>query len=315
MASIFGSKSKSFMTMSIPPQSEPSISRPVRDDNKIDTILKAINDRIKRALLRDTAKHPKLDVNSTSPVLSAHSYPTEDPQCSSHPLNLISAIKTCSKETNHSQKDQMQAVIETKTQQKEEPEQTLENEFKDLHLNFPVLEISKRPKVVGEGINRSIFGVKETNLGKEEVPYATTLGKLESYAPRPSTDRIGARTPYYARKDFIDCHMPEDQEMARDAELYPFEDVLVFWRMVEFLGALPINHKRNRWESEDLIENPINWNKPPKYGDGTWHIPIKLIDPDCENFKKTFQSLPTTRKLSQKESPSEIIDLDHFHDT
>nr|GEV06293.1 MAK10-like protein [Tanacetum cinerariifolium] len=49
--------------------------------NKIDTVLKAITNRISGALLSDTIKSPKL---STYPVLSAHSYPTEDPQCSTH---------------------------------------------------------------------------------------------------------------------------------------------------------------------------------------------------------------------------------------
>ncbi|GKA62810.1 MAK10-like protein [Tanacetum coccineum] len=49
--------------------------------NKIDTVLKAITDRITRALPSDTIKNLKLNVNSTSQVLSAHSYPTEDPQC------------------------------------------------------------------------------------------------------------------------------------------------------------------------------------------------------------------------------------------
>ncbi|GJX44396.1 hypothetical protein Tco_0261072 [Tanacetum coccineum] len=46
--------------------------------NKIDTVLKAITDRIAGALPSDTVKNPKL---STSPVLSARSYPTIDPQC------------------------------------------------------------------------------------------------------------------------------------------------------------------------------------------------------------------------------------------
>ncbi|GKB46929.1 hypothetical protein Tco_0897682 [Tanacetum coccineum] len=40
--------------------------------NKIDTILKAITDRITGALPSDTVKNPKLNVNSTSQVLSAH---------------------------------------------------------------------------------------------------------------------------------------------------------------------------------------------------------------------------------------------------
>ncbi|GJY02466.1 hypothetical protein Tco_0360618, partial [Tanacetum coccineum] len=118
MASIFGSKSKSFMTISIPPQGEPLIKRLVdarlskfevdfkqqqgEMTNKIDIVLKAINDQMTGALPTDTVKNPKLNVNPTSPVLSSRSYPMEDPQCSSYPLNLINAIKTCSKETNHS---------------------------------------------------------------------------------------------------------------------------------------------------------------------------------------------------------------------
>ncbi|GKA34215.1 MAK10-like protein [Tanacetum coccineum] len=168
---------------------------------------------------------------------------------------------------------------------------------------------------VGEGITRSVFGVKGVDLGEEEAPYWTTLRKRESYKPRPSSDGVGAQTPYYARKDFLDCHLPGEWEISRDAELNPFKDTLVFRRMVEFLGAIPINLKCNMWESEDLIKKPINWDKPPKDGDGAWHAKIKLIDPDGEEFTKTLQTIPTTRKLSERESPREIIDLDHFYDT
>ncbi|GJT36089.1 hypothetical protein Tco_0926508 [Tanacetum coccineum] len=130
-----------------------------------------------------------------------------------------------------------------------------------------------------------------------------------------SSDRVGARTPYYARKDFLDCHLPREWEISRYAELNPFKDTLVFRRMVEFLGAIPINLKCNMWESEDLIKKPINWDKPPKNRDGAWHAKIRLIDPDGEEFTKTLQSIPTTRKLSERESRREIIDLDHFYDT
>ncbi|GKC84751.1 MAK10-like protein [Tanacetum coccineum] len=101
--------------------------------------------------------------------------------------------------------------------------------------------------VVGEGITRSVFGVKGVDLDEEEAPYWTTLRKKESYKPRPSSDGVG--------------------------------------------------------------------DKPPKNGDGAWHAKISLIDPDGEEFPKTFQSVPTTRKLSERESPREIIDLDHFYDT
>ncbi|GJT75919.1 zinc finger, CCHC-type containing protein [Tanacetum coccineum] len=118
---------------------------------------------------------------------------------------------------------------------------------------------------------------------------------------------------------FIQGKMPEKM---KDPGLFtlpyvmlnPFKDVLVFRKMVEFLGVIPINLKGNKWGLEELIKKKIEWNKPPKEIDGAWHIRIELSDPDGERFKKTFQSTPTTRKLSEKENPSEIIDLDHFHD-
>ncbi|GKF16770.1 hypothetical protein Tco_0061688 [Tanacetum coccineum] len=65
--------------------------------NKIDTVLKAITNRIARALPSNTDKNPKL---STSLVLSAHSYPIIDPQCSPHPSTSINAIKAHYKEEN-----------------------------------------------------------------------------------------------------------------------------------------------------------------------------------------------------------------------
>ncbi|GKE31421.1 hypothetical protein Tco_1450743 [Tanacetum coccineum] len=58
--------------------------------NKIDTMLKAITDRITGMLPSDTVKNLKL---GTHPVSSARSYPTIDPQCSSHPSTSINAIK------------------------------------------------------------------------------------------------------------------------------------------------------------------------------------------------------------------------------
>ncbi|GJT83308.1 hypothetical protein Tco_1057650 [Tanacetum coccineum] len=108
-----------------------------------------------------------------------------------------------------------------------------------------VIDCRKAKIAVGEGITRSIFIVREINLGDEDVPYWTTLGKRESYEPRPSTDRIGARPSYYAKKDFIDYHFPREWEIARDVKLNPFKDVLVFRKMVEFLGVMPINLKGN----------------------------------------------------------------------
>ncbi|GJT13805.1 hypothetical protein Tco_0860847 [Tanacetum coccineum] len=253
-----------------------------------------------------------------------------------------------------------------------EPEQTLEYEFKDLHLNLPVLEVLAHGPVYNEildkyveslelGKNGSAFiqgempkKIKDprlftlpcrlgdskpfdtlANLGScviliplylfkklkirllEETDHVFGLAdgtkKKESYKPQPTTDGISARPPYYAKQDFMDYHFPREWESTRDAELNPFKDVLVFRKMVEFLGTILINPKGNMWESEELIEKRIDWNMPPKEGDGAWHIMIELINPDREKFNKTFQSIYTIRKLSEKANLSEIIDLYHFH--
>ncbi|GKD42914.1 hypothetical protein Tco_1267559 [Tanacetum coccineum] len=97
--------------------------------NKIDIVLKAITYRMAGALLNDTVKNPKLNVNSTTLVLSNRSYPTIDPQCSSHPSTSINAVKTCSKEASYSQTSLLQTRMGIGTEQTKEPKSTLEDEF------------------------------------------------------------------------------------------------------------------------------------------------------------------------------------------
>ncbi|GKB15690.1 hypothetical protein Tco_0849613 [Tanacetum coccineum] len=294
----------------------------------------------------DNPKQPFVNYSSLhsdeAGVSSARSNPMEDPQSSSNAFNLVNAIKTCFKSTNTFQKDQPQVktltVSEIETPKSKEPKKDLEDEFKDLHLNLPLLEVlshapvnvevyvgklklvedfyvidmendptcpllvgrgflatasvvidCKKTKIaVGEGITRSIFRVKEISLGHVDIPYWTTIAKRKSYELRLRTNDIGARPPYYLKNDFMDDHLLKELGIARDAELNPFKDVIVFRKMVEFLGAIPINIKGNMWESEDMIDKKIDWNKPPNEEDGAWHIRIELIDLDGEKFERIF---------------------------
>ncbi|GJU26529.1 hypothetical protein Tco_1165150 [Tanacetum coccineum] len=91
--------------------------------NKIDTVLKAITDRIAGALPSDTVKNPKL---STYPVLSARSYPTEDPQCSTHINGSINAITIHPKQQSESHDDKPK---ENKEEEKDNPENIHVNPF------------------------------------------------------------------------------------------------------------------------------------------------------------------------------------------
>ncbi|GKD06233.1 hypothetical protein Tco_1181207 [Tanacetum coccineum] len=89
--------------------------------NKIDTVLKAITDRIAGELPSDTVKNPKL---STSPVLSARSYPNMDPRCSNHIHGSINAI------TIHP--EQQSDSYDDRAKEKEEEEK---DSPKNIHAN------------------------------------------------------------------------------------------------------------------------------------------------------------------------------------
>ncbi|GJX01193.1 retrotransposon ORF1 [Tanacetum coccineum] len=86
--------------------------------NKIDTVLKAITDLIAEALPSDTVKNMKL---SASPVLSARSYPTIDPQCSTQIHSSINAITVQPKQQSDSHNDRTE---ENEKKDKDSPENT-----------------------------------------------------------------------------------------------------------------------------------------------------------------------------------------------
>ncbi|GKE40306.1 hypothetical protein Tco_1463711 [Tanacetum coccineum] len=88
--------------------------------NKIDIVLKAINDRITGMLPSDTVKNPKL---GTHPVLSACSYPAMDPQCSTQIHSSINTIIIHSKQ----QSDPHDRTEENKEEERDSPENHLDS--------------------------------------------------------------------------------------------------------------------------------------------------------------------------------------------
>nr|GEZ17805.1 ribonuclease H-like domain-containing protein [Tanacetum cinerariifolium] len=86
--------------------------------NKINTVLKAITDQIARELPSDTVKNSKLN---TSRVLSARSYLTEDPQCSTYIHGLINVVLVHPKQQSDSHDDE---PSESKEEEKDSLEHT-----------------------------------------------------------------------------------------------------------------------------------------------------------------------------------------------
>ncbi|GKD37028.1 hypothetical protein Tco_1257235 [Tanacetum coccineum] len=134
------------------------------------------------------------------------------------------------------------------------------------------------------------------------LPWSCSASKLEA---------VVAAITNYLRYDIVMRFL----EVVYIGKLTLLEDFYVIDMEKEPTCPLLLGRGFLATASAILIEKKIDWNKPPKEGDGAWHIKIELVDPDGEKFNITFQSIPATRKLSENENPSEIIDLEHFYDS
>ncbi|GJR73113.1 retrovirus-related pol polyprotein from transposon TNT 1-94 [Tanacetum coccineum] len=89
--------------------------------------------------------------------------------------------------------------------------------------DFYIIYMKKDPEnplLVGRGFLATANAIIDCRKAKIAVGEGITR-------PRPNSDGVGAQTPYYARKEFMDCHLPGEWEIARDAEINPFKDVLI----------------------------------------------------------------------------------------
>ncbi|GKF03043.1 MAK10-like protein [Tanacetum coccineum] len=107
--------------------------------NKIDTMLKAITDRIAGTPPSNAVKNPKLGTTL------AHF-----------------------KEATTSQTSLRQPEIENKPSQPEEPELTLEDEFQDLHLNLSILKVLAHAPIYNAILDKY---VKSLELGKNGTTF------------------------------------------------------------------------------------------------------------------------------------------------
>ncbi|GJU06320.1 MAK10-like protein [Tanacetum coccineum] len=200
-------------------------------------------------------------------------------------------------------------------QQPDGYEPTLEDEFQDLHLNLPVLEVlahaliynvilDKYMESLELSKNGPAFVQGEVSTKMEDLRLFTLPCRLGDSKPFDTLADLGSRVniiPLYLFKNLNIGLLEETDHIFGLADRTKSYPVRIVKDVEVHIGRLKLLN--------DF------YNKPPKNEDGAWHAKIRLIDPDGEEFTKTLQSIPTTRKLSKRESPREIIDLDHFYDT
>ncbi|GJZ56486.1 hypothetical protein Tco_0611679 [Tanacetum coccineum] len=213
--------------------------------------------------------------------------------------------------------------MEIRTQQPEEPENTLEYEFKDLHLSLPVLEVLAHASMYNAILDKYVESLELCKNGS-----AFIQGKMPKKIEDPRLFtlpcRLGNSKPFDTLADLrayvniITLYLFKKLNIGLLEETNhkdPETPLLVGRGFLATANAVIDCRKAKIAVGEGITRTPTNWDKPPKNGDGAWHAKIRLIDPDGEEFTKTLQSVPTSRKLSEKEDPREIIDLDHFYDT
>ncbi|GJY71116.1 MAK10-like protein [Tanacetum coccineum] len=277
------------------------------------------------------------EAGGTHPISSARSCPFIDPQCSFHLSTSINAIKAHFND----------AIIEP--QQPEEPKPNLEDEFKDLHLNLPVLEVlahvpiynailDKYVESLELGKNGSTFVQGETPVNIGDPGLFTLPCRLGDSKPFDTLDDLGSCVniiPLYLFKK-LNIRLLEETDhifgLADGTKSYPariVKDVEVHIEKLKLLNDFYILDMKKDPETPLLVgrgflatANVVIDCRIAKITvgkgitrDGAWHAKIRLINPDGEEFTKTLQSIPTARKLSERESPREIIDLEPLYDT
>ncbi|GJY68941.1 hypothetical protein Tco_0471923 [Tanacetum coccineum] len=152
--------------------------------NKIDTVMEAITDRIEGTLPSDTVKNPKLN---TSLVLSARSYPTEDPQCSTHIHGSINTITIHPKQQN----DSCDSTTKEEEREKEgDPNHTNTITYIKEQRDAPLLEWKDITVVDNLGPNKDDEGIECIDVEEpldlvntsEESVYELLIKEMPKYS-------------------------------------------------------------------------------------------------------------------------------------
>ncbi|GJZ60424.1 hypothetical protein Tco_0616240 [Tanacetum coccineum] len=117
------------------------------------------------------------------------------------------------------------------------------------------------------------------------------LGSFEVGRDEDGNVKYGPVAP-----SFIDIEDDMERALAMEAYFNPFKNVIVFKKLVDFLGSLPVQLKNLDWGNEGYgTYKKID-------GDGDWHARFEIVTPSGRKFNLAFKTKTTTRKLRYRES-------------
>nr|GEU98840.1 hypothetical protein [Tanacetum cinerariifolium] len=104
----------------------------------------------------------------------------------------------------------------------------------------------------------------------------------------------------------LDIEDEIERALAVEAYFNPFKNIIVFRKLIDFLGLLLIQLKNTDWGNEGYgVYKKIE-------GNGAWHAKFKVITPSGQKFTRGFKMKETKRKLSRKFTSEDILKFDHF---
>ncbi|GJS55931.1 putative ribonuclease H-like domain-containing protein [Tanacetum coccineum] len=144
----------------------------------------------------------------------------------------------------------------------------------------------------------AIIDLGTSSLTIDDGVMRHTLGRDEDGNPK-----YGPLAPSY-------LNIEDDMEraLAIEAHFNPFKNILVFKKMIDFLGSLPVQLKNRDWGSEGYSE----YKKID--GDNAWHVKFEVTTPGGMKYTRKFKTKDIERKLSGKFTSEDILKFDHFLD-
>ncbi|GJU67331.1 retrovirus-related pol polyprotein from transposon TNT 1-94 [Tanacetum coccineum] len=122
------------------------------------------------------------------------------------------------------------------------------------------------------------------------------LGSFEVGRDEDGNVKYGPIAP-----SFIDIEDDMERALAIEAYFNPFKNVIVFKKLVDFLGSLPVQLKNLDWGNEGYG----TYKKVD--GDGDWHARFEFVTPSGRKFNRAFKTKTTTRKLSGRFKTKDIL--------
>ncbi|GJU73996.1 retrovirus-related pol polyprotein from transposon TNT 1-94 [Tanacetum coccineum] len=122
------------------------------------------------------------------------------------------------------------------------------------------------------------------------------LGSFEVGRDEDGNVKYGPVTP-----SFIDIEDDMERALAVAAYFNPFKNVLVFKKLVDFLGSLPMQLKNLDWGNKGYR----TYKKIDV--DGDWHARFEIVTPSGRKFNREFKTNTTTRNLSRKFKTEDVL--------